>query len=71
MHRFVASGFYAGLIPQRLWGSDNGAGTFGAAVAVDVLDCLQAADRLIDERSSWAPPVTDLLEDRGQAVDVR
>ena len=34
MHRFVASGFYAGLIPQRLWGSDNGAGTFGAAVAV-------------------------------------
>ncbi len=34
MHRFVASGFYTGLIPQRLWGSDNGAGTFGAAVAV-------------------------------------
>jgi len=34
VHRFIASAFYAGLIPQRLWGSDNGAGTFGAAVAV-------------------------------------
>ncbi|GMQ85921.1 MAG: phosphatidylglycerophosphatase A [Acidimicrobiia bacterium] len=36
MHRFVASGFFAGLIPQRLWGSDRGAGTFGAAVAAGV-----------------------------------
>ncbi|MCB1245650.1 MAG: phosphatidylglycerophosphatase A [Acidimicrobiia bacterium] len=33
MHRFVASGFFIGLIPSRLWGSDNGAGTFGAALA--------------------------------------
>jgi phosphatidylglycerophosphatase A len=33
MHRFVASGFGVGLIPARLWGSDNGAGTFGAALA--------------------------------------
>jgi phosphatidylglycerophosphatase A len=33
MHRFVASGFGIGLIPSRLWGSDNGAGTFGAALA--------------------------------------
>ncbi len=33
MHRFVASGFGVGLIPSRLWGSDNGAGTFGAALA--------------------------------------
>jgi phosphatidylglycerophosphatase A len=33
VHRFVASGFFVGLIPQRLWGSDNGAGTFGAALA--------------------------------------
>jgi len=36
VHRFVASAFYAGLIPRRLWKSDNGAGTFGAAVAVVV-----------------------------------
>lgn len=33
MHRLVASGFGVGLIPNRLWGSDNGAGTFGAALA--------------------------------------
>ena len=33
MHRFIASGLYLGLIPRRLWGSDNGAGTFGAALA--------------------------------------
>ncbi|MEN8239473.1 MAG: phosphatidylglycerophosphatase A [Actinomycetota bacterium] len=33
MERFVASGFGVGLIPSRLWGSDNGAGTFGAALA--------------------------------------
>ncbi|MGI9667338.1 MAG: phosphatidylglycerophosphatase A family protein [Acidimicrobiia bacterium] len=33
MHRFVASGFFVGLIPGRLWGSDNGAGTFGAVLA--------------------------------------
>jgi phosphatidylglycerophosphatase A len=33
MHRFIASGFGVGLIPGRLWGSDNGAGTFGAVLA--------------------------------------
>lgn len=33
VHRFVASGFGVGLIPSRLWGSDNGAGTFGAVLA--------------------------------------
>lgn len=32
MRRFIASGFGVGLIPRRLWGTDNGAGTFGAAV---------------------------------------
>ncbi|MFV1999504.1 MAG: phosphatidylglycerophosphatase A [Acidimicrobiia bacterium] len=36
MHRFVASGFFVGLIPSRVWGSDNGAGTFGAALAAVV-----------------------------------
>ena len=34
MRRFVASGFWVGLIPSKLWGSDNGAGTFGAGLAV-------------------------------------
>ena len=33
MHRFIASGLFVGLIPRRLWGSDSGAGTFGAALA--------------------------------------
>ena len=36
MHRFVASGFFVGLIPRRLWRSDAGAGTFGAALAAIV-----------------------------------
>jgi phosphatidylglycerophosphatase A len=36
MHKFVASGFGVGLIPQRLWGSDNGAGTFGAVLAAAI-----------------------------------
>ena len=33
MRRAVASSGYLGLIPRRLWGSDAGAGTFGAALA--------------------------------------
>lgn len=33
MNRFIASGFGVGLIPSKLWGSDNGAGTFGAVLA--------------------------------------
>ncbi len=36
MHRFIASGFGVGIIPSKLWGSDNGAGTFGAALAAGV-----------------------------------
>lgn len=33
MRRIVASGFGVGLIPHRLWGKDDGAGTFGTALA--------------------------------------
>ena len=33
MRRFIAAGFGVGLIPSRLWHSDSGAGTFGAALA--------------------------------------
>jgi len=36
MHRFVASGFGTGLVARRLWGTDRGAGTFGAAAAAVV-----------------------------------
>ncbi|MGI9648595.1 MAG: phosphatidylglycerophosphatase A family protein [Acidimicrobiia bacterium] len=34
MRRIVASSFGLGFIPGRLFGSDNGAGTFGAALAI-------------------------------------
>lgn len=44
MHRFVASSFGLGLIPRRLWGSDSGAGTFGAALAVAVGVALLAVE---------------------------
>ena len=32
MRRIVASALGLGLIPRRMWGSDAGAGTFGAAL---------------------------------------
>ena len=44
MHRAIASTFYVGLIPQRLRGSDAGAGTFGAAVGAAVAGALLALD---------------------------
>ena len=36
MHRLIASSFGLGLIPRHLWGSDSGAGTFGAALGVAI-----------------------------------
>jgi len=36
MRRAVASSGYLGLVPSRLWGSDSGAGTFGAALAAAI-----------------------------------
>ncbi len=33
MRRIVAAGFGSGFIPRKLWKTDKGAGTFGAAVA--------------------------------------
>ena len=36
MHRWVAATGGVGFIPRRLWGSDAGAGTFGAAVAAAI-----------------------------------
>lgn len=44
VHRLVASSFGLGFIPRRLWGSDSGAGTFGAAFAVGVGVVLLALD---------------------------
>jgi phosphatidylglycerophosphatase A len=36
MRRLIASSLGLGLIPRRLWGSDSGAGTFGAALAAGI-----------------------------------
>ena len=36
MRRFIASGFFIGYIPRKLWGSDLGAGTLGAGLAAVV-----------------------------------
>ena len=33
MRKWIATGFGSGLIPRKLWNTDSGAGTFGAAVA--------------------------------------
>lgn len=33
MRRFIAAGFGTGFVPRRLFGSDKGAGTVGAALA--------------------------------------
>lgn len=52
MHRLIASSFGLGLIPRRLWGSDNGAGTFGAALGVGI-----GALLLITGAPWWGVPI--------------
>ncbi|OFW66343.1 MAG: hypothetical protein A2Z12_09880 [Actinobacteria bacterium RBG_16_68_21] len=44
MRRIVASSFGLGLIPRRLWRSDSGAGTFGAALGAAIGGGLLAVD---------------------------
>lgn len=44
MRRLVASSLGLGLIPRVWWGSDRGAGTFGAALGVGIAGLLLAAD---------------------------
>ena len=41
MRRFVAAGFGVGLLPRRIRGSDDGAGTLGALVAAAIALSLQ------------------------------
>ena len=48
MQRVVATGFGVGLIPRRVFRTDNGAGTFGAALAALVGLALWAAPWWID-----------------------
>jgi phosphatidylglycerophosphatase A len=40
MRRLIASSLGLGLIPRRLWGSDTGAGTFGAALGAGIAGLL-------------------------------
>lgn len=51
MHRLVASCFGLGLLPRHLWGSDVGAGTFGAALGAAAGAVALAADAL------WVVPI--------------
>lgn len=44
MRRIVASSFLVGFVPRRLWGSDAGAGTFGAAVGAGAAVILLLVD---------------------------
>ena len=48
MQRIVAAGFGAGFIPRKLWKGDNGAGTFGAAVAALIGWALWSAPWWVD-----------------------
>ncbi len=48
MRRFVAAGFGVGVLPRRIWGTDNGAGTFGAALAAVIGFWLIAAPWWLD-----------------------
>lgn len=48
MRRIVAAGFGVGFIPRRLWDGDNGAGTFGAALAALIGWALWTAPWWID-----------------------
>ncbi len=63
LRRFVAAGFGSGLIPRRIWGSDNGAGTVGAVLAALIALALApfpeyvhlAAIAVAIALSLWAP----------------
>ena len=48
MRRFIAEGFGVGRWPRRWWGSDSGAGTLGALVAVVIGLFLLSAPWWID-----------------------
>jgi phosphatidylglycerophosphatase A len=71
LRRFLAAGFGSGLIPRRIWGSDNGAGTVGAVLAAVIAVLLApfpeyvhlAAVGVAIALSLWAP--TPFLETDG------
>ena len=77
MRRFIAAGFGVGWIPDKLWGSDNGAGTFGAGLGGLIGIALWPAPWWIDTAAAliavglslWASaPYARDLEDPGWVV---
>lgn len=69
MRRFIAAGFGAGLIPQRIWGSHSGAGTFGAGVALLIGVVLIPAPWWIDLLVAIAAIATSLWAAKPFAQD--
>jgi phosphatidylglycerophosphatase A len=74
VRRFVAAGFGVGLLPRRLWGRDDGAGTLGALVAAGIAAALlpfswwihAGAVSIAVALSLWAPlPHLDTDPDPG------
>lgn len=77
MRRIIAAGLGVGLIPNKLWGSDNGAGTLGAVLGGLIGMALWPAPWWVDglaamlaiEISIWASaPYARDLEDPGWVV---
>lgn len=70
MRRFVASSFGLGLLPRRLWGSDEGAGTFGAALgAVVGLAALASGAPWLVPMAAAAAVLASIWSARPYAVD--
>ncbi len=79
MRRFIAAGFGTGLLPNRIYGSHSGAGTFGAAVAVAVgvwlipapwwVDLLAAAIAIAVSLWAAAPFAVDGADPAWVAID--
>ena len=51
--RFVASGLGSGFLPRHLWGSDNGAGTFGAVAAALIALAISPFSLAADGDPQW------------------
>ena len=60
MRRFIAAGFGLGLLPSRLWGSDAGAGTVGAALAAVISIALWRTPILVQAAAASAAVLISL-----------
>lgn len=69
MRRFIAAGFGVGWIPRKLWASDNGAGTFGAALGGLIGLALWPAPWWIDALAALAAIAASLWSSAPYARD--